>query len=121
MNSIASGKRLVLRIVAFQVGCAVAVSVLFLLSGVDAAIAALAGGLIVAAGNALFGWRLFAPGVAPAAHRLLAMLVGEVLKLALIAFGLWIGLVPWQLPPLPLILGLMAGLVAHWIATMWLG
>jgi F0F1-type ATP synthase assembly protein I len=77
--------------------------------------------MVVAAGNALFGWRLFAPGVVPAPHRLLAMLAGEVLKLAVIAAGLWLGLALWQLPPLPLILGLVAGLVAHWIAILRLG
>ena len=59
MNSVANGKRLVQRMVVWQFGAIAAISLLWLPSGFANAQAFAAGGLIVAVGNALFGWRLF--------------------------------------------------------------
>ena len=58
-------QRLVLRFLVAQICCAAAIAVggLFY-AGWAVAHAVLAGGVIVAVGNAVFGWRLFAPGVA---------------------------------------------------------
>ena len=62
----ARGRRLALRFAGLQVGCAGVVALIaFATSGAAAGSAALAGGLVVAVGNVLFGWTLFAPGVAP--------------------------------------------------------
>src|SRR4030081_3440948 len=64
----ARGYRLVVRVVLLQAGCALAVACLLLVvKGASAGLASLVGGLIVAAGSAVFGWRAFKPGVAGAA------------------------------------------------------
>lgn len=119
-NPINSGKRLVTRIVLLQAGCALGVAALLaLVGGLPAAQAAAAGGLTVTAGNAVFGWRLLAPGVAPPPQLLLAAFVGEALKLLLIVVGMWFALAKLQLPPLPLITGVFAALAGHWLGLMW--
>ena len=66
MNEVLSrGKRTVVRVVLLQTGCAALVASVFLVfKGAHQAIAALVGGLIVAAGSAVLGWRVFKPGIA---------------------------------------------------------
>jgi len=55
------GYRLVIRVVLLQVGCTLLVaSLFFAFKGPSSGLAALTGGLIVAAGTALFGWRALA-------------------------------------------------------------
>jgi F0F1-type ATP synthase assembly protein I len=114
------GKRLVTRMTLWQVGCAVAVALLFLLSSVEAALAAGAGGLSVALGNALFGRRIFAAGVAPAPIFVIGMLAGVVLKwiVVLAAIGLALAVAHW--PALPLIVGVFGAYGAFWLGSFWL-
>ena len=111
-----SGKRLVLRYALVQAGCAAVVAAGFWLgAGAFAARAALAGGVIAAAGTALFGWRLFSPGVAPAARVSSAMWAGEALKWLWIGVALWLALAVAALAPLPLIVGLIAAQFGFWL------
>jgi F0F1-type ATP synthase assembly protein I len=84
-------------------------------AGLAAAGAALAGGAIVALGNVVFGWKMFAPGIAPAGALARAWYVGEVLKWLWVGFALWLALAHVALPPLPLLLGLVAAQVGFWI------
>lgn len=104
-----------------QLACAavVAVAALALVgwqaAGWHAAGSALAGGAIVALGNVVFGWKMFAPGIAPAGALARAWFAGEVLKWAWVGFALWLALAPAQLAPLPLLLGLIAAQVGFWI------
>jgi F0F1-type ATP synthase assembly protein I len=110
------GRLLVLRYAGVQVACAAVVAVAALaLSGLPAAGSALIGGLIVALGNVVFGWRLFAPGIAPAGTLARAWYAGEVLKWLWVGFALWLALGPAQLPPLPLLAGLIAAQIGFWI------
>jgi F0F1-type ATP synthase assembly protein I len=96
--------------------CAAAVAAAALvISGLPAAGSALAGGLIVAVGNVVFGWRLFAPGVAPVGTLTRAWYAGEVLKWLWVGFALWLAFGPAQLAPLPLLVGLLAAQVGFWI------
>jgi hypothetical protein len=72
--------RLVLRVVLLQVGCATVAGLLFwMMAGGAAAMAAFAGGMIVVVGTSLFGWRMFAPGIAPAARLFRALVAAESL------------------------------------------
>jgi ATP synthase protein I len=99
-----------------QMACAAVVAVAALpLAGVAAAGAALAGGAIVALGNVVFGWRMFAPGIAPAGALARAWYVGEVLKWLWVGFALWLAFSQAALPPFPLLLGLVAAQVGFWI------
>src|SRR5260370_42566912 len=88
MNEVLSrGKRTVVRVVLLQAGCAALVASVFLVfKGAHQALAALVGGLIVAAGSAVLGWRAFKPGIAGGATLTTGMYAGEALK------GLWFAL-----------------------------
>jgi len=74
------GKRTVVRVVVWQAISAAAAAAGFgVFSGGWPALSALAGGLIIAIGTAVFGWRMFAPGVASAPVVNRAMMAGEAL------------------------------------------
>jgi F0F1-type ATP synthase assembly protein I len=110
------GRRLVLRFAALQMIAASLVAVgALVLSGPAAARAALAGGLVSAVGNVVFGWTLFAPGVAPLRVLARAVWAGEVLKWLWIGLALWGALAVAHLAPLPLVLGLLAAQFGFWL------
>jgi len=103
-----------MRVVALQGACACAVALLFLaLRGAAAALAALAGGLIIAIGSALFGWRMFLPGIAPASQLRRALYAGEALKWFWLVLATWCALARLQLQPLPLLVGMVVALFGY--------
>jgi len=110
------GRQLVLRYAGLQLAAtAVAALIAFALGGMPAGRAALAGGLVVVVGNVVFGWKLFAAGVAPVRVQARAFFGGEALKWAWLAIALWAALGPAQLAPLPLIGGLLAAQFGFWL------
>jgi ATP synthase protein I len=97
---------LVVRVLALQAACAALVGATFwIFAGARAALAGVAGGLIAAIGSALFGWRMFAPGIAPASTLRRAMFAGESLKWFWYVLALWAAFAEFKLPPLPVIVG----------------
>jgi ATP synthase protein I len=113
------GKRLVVRVVLLQTGCAVLVASLFLFfKGQSAGLAAFVGGMIVAIGSAVFGWRVFKPGVADGATLSTAMYVGVALKWLWFGAALYVAFALLKLPPAPLLIGLMAGQFGYWVGLM---
>jgi F0F1-type ATP synthase assembly protein I len=115
MNRVGTAARLVLRVVFLQIGCAAAVAALFWAwQGADAALSGLVGGMIVAIGSAIFGWRMFAPGIAPAPTLQRAMFAAESLKWLWYVFGIWAALTRLKLLPLPLLTGLIVGHFGYW-------
>ena len=80
--------------------------------------AALAGGLIVAMGSAVFGWRMFAPGIAPAAMLHRAMFAAESLKWIWYVLAIWAALARLKLLPLPLLTGLVFAQFGYWIGLI---
>jgi len=112
------GKRLVLRFAGLQllavgllaVGAAV-------IADVAAAQAVLAGGSIVAVGNVVFGWRLFAPGVKPAGQIARALWLGEGLKWLWVVVAVWAAFVVAELAPLPVLLGMLTAQIAFWVGV----
>jgi F0F1-type ATP synthase assembly protein I len=110
------GRRLVLRFAALQMLAASLVAVgALVLSGPAAAQAALAGGLVSAVGNVVFGWTLFASGVAPVRVLARAVWAGEALKWLWIGLALWGALAVAHFAPLPLLLGLLAAQFGFWL------
>lgn len=85
------------------------------MSGAVAGRAALAGGVIVATGNAVFGWRLFAPGVAPVRELARGLYAGAALKWLWLLAALGLALGPAGMPPLPLLAGVLAAQAGFWI------
>jgi ATP synthase protein I len=111
--------RLVLRIVLLQAGCAVLVALLFLVfKGASAALAALVGGLIVAAGSAVLGWRAFKPGIAGAAVLGTALYAGVALKWLWFALALYIALARLKLAAGPLLIGIVATQLGYWVGLI---
>jgi F0F1-type ATP synthase assembly protein I len=118
-SSPAQGYRLVGRVVLLQAGCALLVASAFLVwKGETAGLAAVVGGLIVALGSALFGWRLFAPGVAGSATLTRAMFGGVALKWAWLIVALYLALARWKLDAGPLLAGVVAAQLGHWAALI---
>ena len=119
MNITGLGKRPVLRVVILQVACATLTGLLFLIfGGIAAALAGFIGGLIVAVGSALFGWRMYAPGIAAADKLFRAMVMAESLKWFWYVLALWVMLARVKLMPGPLIVGVVLGQFGHWLGLV---
>jgi ATP synthase protein I len=116
LNSVAAGRRQALQVVVIQAIVSVVLALAFLVQGVAAAGAALVGGLATTAGSALMGWRAFAGGVADPGSALFRLFGGIALKWLVIVLVLYLGLARFGLPPLPLLAGLGATLVASLLA-----
>ena len=113
------GKRLVIRVVILQAGCAATVAFLFAMGqGAVAAWSGLVGGLIVAVGSGVFGWRMFAPGIAPAAVLRRALFAAESLKWFWYVLAVWAALTRLKLPPLPLMTGLVVAQFGYWLGLI---
>jgi len=117
-DPVSRGKRLVSRYAALQLAAAAVVAVgAGMLSGGPAARAALAGGAVVATGNLIFGWRLFAPGISVAPRIARAMWAGEGLKWLWVVLAVWLALGVAEMVPLPFLLGMLAAQVGFWIGV----
>jgi F0F1-type ATP synthase assembly protein I len=113
------GKRLVARVVLLQTGSAVLVASLFLcFRGQSAGLAALVGGMIVAIGSAVFGWRVFKPGIAGGASMSTALYVGVALKWLWFGAALYVAFALLKLAPPPLLIGLVAAHFGYWLGVM---
>jgi len=114
-------RRLVARVVLWQTGGALAVAAFcWLVANAPAAGAALVGGLIAAIGSALFGLRMFAPGIAPAAALHRAMYAGAALKWFWYGLAVWAALARFGLQPLGLLIGLIAAQFSYWLGLVGL-
>ncbi|NUR24177.1 MAG: hypothetical protein HOQ08_14925 [Frateuria sp.] len=103
-----------------QVGVAALVGLVFLVQGRREALAAAAGALVVALGNALLGARAFA-GMHGAGMALGRLLMGMVLKWIVVIGGMGMILVQMRLPPLAAITGLAAAYAVHLLAFRFKG
>lgn len=114
LNSLAAGRHLATRLFVAQLGAALCVGALFLLQGRFAALAATAGGVLVAVGTALMASRALARG--RPGEVMLRMLMGAVLKWLVVLGGLYLVLAVWHLPALPAIIGVVAALAMNLVA-----
>jgi ATP synthase protein I len=112
----AAGRRQAQRVVVFQTVVTLIAALVFLVQGERAALAALLGGGAVTLGSALMAWRAFGAGVIGPGAALARLFGGLALKWLVIVGALYIALARFELPPLPLIAGLGAALVAYLMA-----
>ena len=118
-DTVNRAKRLVARVVLLQAASAAAVGLIFgWTSGSHAAMSALAGGAIVAIGTAVFGWRMFAPGIASAPTLNRAMMAGEMLKWFWLVLAVWASLTKLKLLPMPLLVGLIVAQFGYWFGLV---
>ncbi|RDS84089.1 hypothetical protein [Dyella psychrodurans] len=120
LNSLASGRRLALRLLLWQLVAAVIVGLAFSARGFRWAIAAAAGAAIVALGNALLSARLFSQ-VGGAGFALTRLLTGLVLKWVVIVGGLIAIMGQYKLPPLAAITGLVVAYAVNLLAFRFKG
>jgi len=92
--------------------------VFFWFSGESAGVAALVGGLIVAAGSAVLGWRAFKPGIAGATTLGMAMYAGVALKWLWFALALYVAIARLRLDMAPFLIGMVAAQLGNWIALI---
>ena len=120
MNEVPSrGKRTVVRVVLLQAGCAALVASVFLVfKGAHQALAALAGGLIVAAGSAVLGWRAFKPGIADGATLAAAMYAGVALKWVWFAIALYLAIAQLKLDAAPLLISIVVTQLGYWVGLV---
>jgi F0F1-type ATP synthase assembly protein I len=116
-DPIAASRRSALRAVAVQAAVALPVALAFLAGdGVRAAMAAATGTLALALGTSL-ATLLSLRGAVPARFAFAALLAGTMAKWLVVFVALGIALQVWRLPPLPMLAGMVAGLVA-WLACL---
>lgn len=114
-DPIAAGRRLALNAVAIQAIVAVPVALAFLAQGPRHALAAGVGGFAMVLGNALAANTALA-GIVPARVALVRLLLGLVSKWIVAISVFAMGLAVWRLPPLPMLVGLSAGLLTYLLA-----
>ena len=116
-DPIAASRRSALGAAATQAVVALLVALVFLAGdGTRAAVSAAIGGLALALGN-VFATLLSLRGAVPARFAFAALLAGTTAKWLVVFVALGIALRVWQLPPLPMLAGLVTGLMA-WLACM---
>lgn len=105
LNSAAAGRRLALRVVAFQALATLLTALACLTIGSRAALAALAGGGAMTLGSLAATWAAFGGGVAGAGMALGRLLLGTAVKWLVVAFGLYLAMAVWRLPAVPALAG----------------
>lgn len=114
-DPIAAGRRTALRAVVVQFLVAIALAAAFLVQGTREALAAGLGGLALVLGNALAAVMALA-GIVPARVAFGSLLLGTMAKWLVVIAVFVAALLFWRLPPLPLLAGLVAGLLAYLLA-----
>lgn len=114
-DPIAAGRRSAFRATVVQAIVALLVALAFLVQGPWHALAAGVGGGALALGNALAA-RVSLGGIVPARVAFARLLLGTLLKWS-VAIGIFaIALGVWRLPPLPMVVGLAAAMLAYLLA-----
>lgn len=111
----AANRHLALRATGGQAVVALLVALAFLFKDVPAALAAGMGGASVVLGNLLLAWRSFSTQTPSAGLALWGVLVGIGLKWLVVFAALYLALVRFALPPLPLLAGLASTTAAFLI------
>lgn len=119
-DPIAAGRRSVLRAVAVQSLVAGVLALLWLPQGPRQALAAGLGGLALVLGNVAAA-QVALGGIVPARIAFGRLLLGTLAKWSVAMAVFAIALAVWRLPPLPMLAGLVAGLLAYLLALNFLG
>ena len=110
------GRRAATRAVAVQAAVALFVAAGFLVLGPRQAMAAAAGGIAMLLANALNLALALGGGIQPARAVYARLLLGTLGKWLVAMVVVAIALGAWHLPPLPLLAGLAAGVLAYLLA-----
>jgi F0F1-type ATP synthase assembly protein I len=120
LNTVAAGRRLAQRSAALQAAATLATALAFLLSGVEAALGALAGGAAMTLGSLLAALKGFSGGVATAGVVLWRLVAGLAVKWFVVVGGLYLAIAVWRLPALSVLAGAALAAVAVLASMNWL-
>ena len=115
-DPVAAGRQTALRAIGFQAVVAVLLAAAFLVEGPRAALAAATGGAALVAGHLVVAMVALGGGIVPARVAFARLLLGIAGKWLVVVAVLAIALGAWRLPPLPMLAGLVAGLLAYFIS-----
>ncbi len=121
LNSAAAGQRLARRALVSQTAATLATALACLLAGRTAALGALAGGATLTLAASLAAAIALGGGVSGAGAALGRLLLGMAVKWLLVAIGLGLALAVWRLPPLAVMAGLLAAVLAALLPARNLG
>lgn len=114
------GRRLTLRFSAAQMAVTVAVALTALLATNGmAAQAVILGGVIVTTGQLIFGWVMFAPGIAPVGRLYRSLWWAEGLKWAWLIAAVAMTFKMSALPPLGVLIGLLSAQIGFGLGLRW--
>ena len=117
-DPIATGRRAAMRAVAIQAIVALLVALAFLAAaGWRQGLAAAVGGIAMLAGNGLAAAVALGGGIQPAGAAFARLLLGTLGKWVVALVVVAVALGPLRLPPLPLLAGLAAGMLAYLLAV----
>ncbi|KFN48783.1 ATP synthase subunit I [Arenimonas composti] len=118
-NSLASGRRIARRAALLQLAAGVlAAMVAGLVRDMDAAAGALSGATAAALGTEAMARVALGGGIQPARVIHLRMAVGMLLKWLLVIVVLYLAIVPWRLPPLAVLSGLVVAMLVFPLAHL---
>ena len=120
LNSLASGRRVALRMILLQVAVSVCVGAGFLALGRAYAVAGALGALVVAMGTALLSFQAFTR-LGSGEMVLARLLIGMILKWIMVLGGLLVILVQLKLPPLAALTGFGAAYAVNLLAFRFKG
>jgi len=117
-DPLSAGRRLASRALVWQACATVLVALAFLAAGASSALAAAMGGGAVLAGVLVSALVALGGGVQPAGMAIGRLLAGLVLKWFVVLVILAFGLAGLELPPLPLLVGVLAATLAYVLANL---
>jgi len=112
-DPVAVGRRAARRALAIQALVAMLVALAFGLQGAAHAVAAAVGGGAMILGNALAAGTALGGGIQPARAAFARLVLGTLAKWAVVMGVLVCAFGVWRLPPLPTLVGVMAGVLAY--------
>lgn len=115
-DPVAAGRQTALRAIGFQAVVAVLLAAAFLVEGPRAALAAATGGAALVAGHVVVAMLALGGGIVTARVAFARLLLGIAGKWLVVVAVLAVASGAWRLPPLPMLAGLVAGLLAYYAA-----
>lgn len=117
-DPLSAGRRLASRATAWQAGATALAALAFLLHGAPSALAAAVGGGAVVAGGAAAALVALGGGAQPAGAAMGRLLAGVMLKWVVVFAVLALGLAGLKLPPLPMLVGVLAATLAFVLVNL---
>ena len=115
-DPVAAGRHSALRAIGFQAVVAVLLGGGFLAQGPPRALPAATGGAALVLGHLVVALVALGGGIVPARLAFARLLLGIAGKWLVVVAILAVALGAWRLPPLPMLGGLVAGLLAYYVA-----